>query len=57
MVSKERIIVDPKKVEAIQKWLRLTNIMEIHSFLALASYYRRFFKDFSKISTLLTKLT
>ena len=32
-------------------------MMEIHSFLGLAGYYRRFVKDFSKISASLTKLT
>ena len=57
VVSKEGIMVDPKKVEAIQKWSRLTTVTEIHRFLGLASYYRRFVRDFSKISTPLTKLT
>ena len=57
VVSQEGIIVDLVKVEAIQQWLRPTKVTEICSFLGLAGYYRRFVKDFSKISTPLTKLT
>ena len=43
MVSKEGIMVDPRKVEASQKLPRPTTVMKIHSFL---DYYRRFVKDF-----------
>ena len=56
-MSKEGIIVDPKKVEAIQQWPRPTTVIEIRSFLGLAGYYHRFVKDFSKITASLTCLT
>ena len=56
-ICKEGIKVDPKKVEAVAQWLRLTNVTEIRSFLGLAGYYRKFIKDFSKIAAPLTRLT
>ncbi|XP_070052699.1 uncharacterized protein [Nicotiana tomentosiformis] len=42
IVSKDGIMVDPKKPEAGQKWPGPTSPTEIHSFLGLAGYYRRF---------------
>ena len=57
VVSKDGIKVDPKKIEAVQKWARPTSATEIHSFLGLAGYYRRFVPDFSKVAAPLTRLT
>ena len=37
MVSKDKIIVDPKKVEAVLHWERPKTATEIYSFLGLAS--------------------
>jgi len=56
VVSKEGIKVDPQKVKAIMDLPRPTNVTEIRNFLRLAGYYRRFIKDFSKISSPLTNL-
>ena len=55
-MCKEGNRIDPKKVEAVVHWLRLTSVTEIRSFLGLAGYYRKFIKDFFRIATL-TKLT
>ena len=46
-VSASGISMDPEKVEAVMSWERSKSIFEIHSFLALARYYRRFIEDFS----------
>ncbi|KAK9031836.1 hypothetical protein V6N11_056122 [Hibiscus sabdariffa] len=56
VVSSEGIWVDPKKVEAIVNWKQPTSVIEIHSFLGLAGYYRRFVSGFSKVAAPLTKL-
>lgn len=46
-----------KEVEGVLKWEKSINMMEIHSFLGLAGYYRRFIKGFSIIATPFTQLT
>ncbi|XP_019265864.1 PREDICTED: uncharacterized protein K02A2.6-like [Nicotiana attenuata] len=57
VVSKDGVMVDPKKTKVVQKWPRPTSPTEIRSFLGLAGYYRRFVQDFSRIAVPLTKLT
>ena len=51
------ICVDPGKVEAVLKWEKPTNVIEIRSFLGLVGYYTRFIEGFSTIASPLTKLT
>ncbi|GJX21106.1 putative reverse transcriptase domain-containing protein [Tanacetum coccineum] len=49
--------VDPAKIEAVKNCTSPTTPTEIHQFLGLAGYYRRFIKYFSKIAKSLTELT
>ncbi|GBG89200.1 hypothetical protein CBR_g48908 [Chara braunii] len=44
------------KIQAIQEWPELRNVMDVGSFLGLAGYYQCFIKGYSKIATHLTKL-
>ena len=57
VVSKDGIVVDPKKVEALVEWNRPNSVTEVHSFLGLAGYYRRFVEGFSHLAMPLTSLT
>ena len=57
IITQDGLAVDPTKIEAVINWHSPKTVVEIWSFLGLAGYYRRFVKDFSKISTSLTKLT
>ena len=57
VVSKEGIMVDPSKVQAILEWQSPKTVREVRSFLGLAGYYRRFVQGFARIAKPLTNLT
>ena len=57
MVSKDGVMVDSSKIEAVKSWVIPTNVTKVRSFVGLASYYRRFVKGFSSVASQLTNLT
>ena len=50
VVSNGGIAVDPSNVRDVLNWKPPTDVGEIHSFLGLAGYYRRFIEGFSKLA-------
>jgi hypothetical protein len=56
VISERGIEVDKAKVQAGEKLPPPTDIKSLRSFLGHTGFYRRFIKDFSKITKLLTNL-
>jgi hypothetical protein len=55
-ISKRGIEVDKAKVETVEQLPPPTDVKSLRSFLGHAGFYRRFIKDFSKITKPLTQL-
>ena len=57
VISAQGIQVDSQKIAAVENWEQPRTVTEVHSFLGLAGYYRRFVQDFSILTFPLTRLT
>ena len=49
--------IDPKKIAAIVNWNISTNVKQVLLFLGFYNFYRRFIRDFAKITNPITALT
>ena len=56
MVSAKSIEMDEAKVKSIEEWPTPKSITDVRHFHDLASFYRRFVKDFSTIASSLTEI-
>jgi hypothetical protein len=56
ILTTEGVAIDPTKIEAMKEWEQPRNVTDIHNFLGLASYYRHFIENFSKIAKPMTNL-
>lgn len=57
VISDKGISTDKSKIERIVCWPTPTNLQQLQRFLGLASYYRRFIRNFATISKPLYRLT
>jgi len=55
-INAQGISMDHSKVQAVLNWPTPTKVGEVHSFLGLTGYYRRFVQDYAKITAPLSDL-
>jgi hypothetical protein len=57
IITTEGIEVDPEKVAVIRNWKVPTTVKGVQSFLGFGNFYRRFVRDYSRITRPLHGLT
>ncbi|GBG66655.1 hypothetical protein CBR_g66791 [Chara braunii] len=57
VISGDGLAPEAAKIAAIQEWPQPQTVRDVRSFMGLASYYRKFVRNFSAVGALLTNLT
>ena len=55
VISKKMVEVDISKIQVMVDWLKPMIVKDVHDFLGLVGYYRKFNSDFGNIATPLTQ--
>ena len=56
IISKDRITMDPIKVNGVKHWKRPTTLQELRTFLGFLNFYRMYIRNFSMLATPLNAL-
>ena len=56
VISADGLRMDPEKVKAILEWPAPENVGEVRSFHSLASFYRKFIKNFSAVCNAMNEI-
>ena len=56
VVSENGIETDPEKTEAIRTWTIPKTVKDVHAFIGVTGFYRRFVKDYARIARPLNDL-
>lgn len=50
VISEDGVATDPSKIQKVKEWPAPASTQEVRQFVGLASYYRRFVKDFAAVA-------